>query len=189
MELITNKELKDILEKALSKLYENDSFLLENNCHERSITHKLAEYLQQYLPNYHVDCEYNFDIDNDNKRKKWISNIVIEKIILEIENTKIKLNSENPNLSDEIEKLEKSFYPDIIVHMRGSNDFNRLVIEAKKGKANCDLDIEKLKALTKRDGENHYRYQLGAQISFNIESDFDKINFSKPIYFINGSEE
>ena len=44
---------------ALHLLYRNDHFLIINSTSERSITHKLAEYIQQLFPQWHVDCEYN----------------------------------------------------------------------------------------------------------------------------------
>jgi hypothetical protein len=47
------------VEKALYLLYRNDHFLIINGTQERSITHKLAEYIQQQFPGWHVDCEYN----------------------------------------------------------------------------------------------------------------------------------
>lgn len=189
MDLITREELKEILEKALKILYVKDRYLLKHNCHERSITHKLAEYLQELLPQYNVDCEYNLDIDNkDNRRKRWISQKVIENIRQEIENSRKSLNESNWNLSEEIEKLSKGFYPDIIVHRRGSNNFNKLVIEGKKGNLNSDLDVEKLTALTSQDGEPHYRYLLGAQISFDIENDLDITGFTPPVYYANGQQ-
>ena len=47
------------LEIALSELIERDSFLFEADANERSITHKLAEYLQAQFQDWNVDCEYN----------------------------------------------------------------------------------------------------------------------------------
>ena len=61
MEILTNDQVKERLETALKKLYVRDSYLLEHLAHERSITHKLGEYLQQLFPDYDVDCEYNLD--------------------------------------------------------------------------------------------------------------------------------
>lgn len=186
---MTKKNLKDILDKALKKLYEKDSYLLKNDCHERSITHKLAEYLQELLPDLNVDCEYNLDIDNDGKRKKWISPEVVEEIKKEIQQTKRSLNADNSNLSEEIEKLSQNFYPDIIVHKRGSNDKNILVIEAKKGTADGDLDIKKLKALTNQEGEMHYRYLLGARVILDFHDANPESPITSPIFYSNGKEE
>lgn len=44
---------------ALNLLYRNDRLLITNSTSERSITHKLAAYIQQLFPQWHVDCEYN----------------------------------------------------------------------------------------------------------------------------------
>jgi len=52
-------EVQNKLSTALQLLYKNDLFLIENSTNERSITHKLAEYIQQLFPEWHVDCEYN----------------------------------------------------------------------------------------------------------------------------------
>ncbi|WP_396194989.1 hypothetical protein [Flavobacterium sp.] len=187
METITIQELKDKLEASLKKLYVKDWYLLKHNCHERSITHKLAEYLQELLPDFDVDCEYNLDIDNnDTKRKKWVSEKAKEKVIEELKKIKESLNSDNWNLTEEIEKVSVNFYPDIIVHKRGSNKYNMLIIEAKKGNANASLDIEKLKAFTSQIGELHYRYLLGAQIKLDVEAQLNGKTFTNPTYYING---
>jgi hypothetical protein len=52
-------EVRYKIETALQLLYRNDHFLITNSTNERSITHKLAEYIQQLFPEWHVDCEYN----------------------------------------------------------------------------------------------------------------------------------
>lgn len=44
------KQIESKVKTALQCLIKNDSFLLSNNTNERSITHKLAEYLQQEFP-------------------------------------------------------------------------------------------------------------------------------------------
>jgi len=43
----TLKDVKRKVERAIEILRKNDSFLIDNNANERSISHKLAEYLQQ----------------------------------------------------------------------------------------------------------------------------------------------
>lgn len=189
METITQETLMTLLKEALTKLYVKDWYILEHNCHERSITHKLAEYLQELLPNYDVDCEYNLDIDNENKRKKWISKEVITKIKSEIKNIKGNLDTNNWNLSEEIEKLSKGFYPDIIVHKRDTNKYNMLVIEVKKSNnIDTELDIQKLIALTSQNTPNHYKYLLGAQITVDVGTDLVGREFTNPRFFINGIE-
>lgn len=59
---ITQFSREDIKRKictALDILFLRDEFLLKNFAHERSVTHKIAEYLQAQFPGWHVDCEYN----------------------------------------------------------------------------------------------------------------------------------
>ena len=78
VELINNKqnaepgfaEVKNGVNYALNLLYENDEFLITNTTNERTITHKLAVYLQQYFTDWNVDCEYN----RAGKNKKTLSN-------------------------------------------------------------------------------------------------------------------
>ena len=53
------KEVKHRVENALNLLYEKDLFLITNGTNERTITHKLAGYLQLFFPEWYVDCEYN----------------------------------------------------------------------------------------------------------------------------------
>lgn len=46
----------------MKSFYEKERYLLENNANERSLTHKLAEYLNLEFQDFDVDCEYNLDI-------------------------------------------------------------------------------------------------------------------------------
>ena len=62
------KKLKEALDEATEDLKKNDEPLLMHNVNERSITHKLAEYLQKHLPEYNVDCEYNRNTDQGSKK-------------------------------------------------------------------------------------------------------------------------
>ena len=56
---MTTAEYKRIIRRTLEKFLKEDSYLSDVNANERSQTHKIAEYLQQILPEYNVDCEYN----------------------------------------------------------------------------------------------------------------------------------
>lgn len=56
---MTTAEYKRIIIRTLEKFLKEDSYLSDVNANERSQTHKIAEYLQQILPEYNVDCEYN----------------------------------------------------------------------------------------------------------------------------------
>ena len=56
---MTTAEYKRIIIRTLEKFLKEDSYLSNVDANERSQTHKIAEYLQQILPEYNVDCEYN----------------------------------------------------------------------------------------------------------------------------------
>jgi len=62
IEILMNTDDGKIKEKVFNNirlLIKNDFYLLEIGANERSVAHKLAEYLKQEFPNRHVDCEYN----------------------------------------------------------------------------------------------------------------------------------
>jgi len=174
------EEIKRRLNLALEKLYVKDWYLIKNAAHERSITHKLAEYLQELFPDYDVDCEYNLDIDNKGRNtlvgyKRWGDDI--DKFNLLLKNLDRKNYS---SLKKLITKLSSLFYPDIIIHKRGTNSQNLLVIECKKNNE-VGNDREKLIAITSYDKINHYAYKLGAFIRFGNEIKFQSIE-----YFVSG---
>ncbi len=56
-------EVQLAIRGALDKLHTNDHALLEVFAHEIAITSKLAYYLQRDFSDWHVDIEYNRDID------------------------------------------------------------------------------------------------------------------------------
>lgn len=128
---------EDLVDRSFNQVRDCESFLLQNNAHERSIVHKFAEYLQQELDEEGesdevvVDCEYNREGHGD---------------------TKTLPEPEEDNEEDQI-------YPDVIVHKRGCHNENLLVIEAKK-ETNTDnrgSDKNRLRILT-NDGKYDKRY-------------------------------
>lgn len=138
MSYYSNDEIMNKVENSLEKLFTNDSFLLQKVGSERSVAHKLAEYLQRQFLDWNVDCEYN--------RK----------------NLDIKILDGIRECSEQRKTDRVS--PDIIVHKRNTNE-NLLVIEIKVAKDDL-CDIKKLKKFTFSKGE--YRYQLGLFIKFNL---------------------
>ena len=137
--MISDLEIKKKLWIAINLLFKNDSFLLEESVHERSIAHKLAEYLRQQFPDWHVDCEYN---------KDGISTKLLPR---QCEDT-----------------YKKYVYPDIIVHHRNTED-NLVLFEMKTNGSESKLvdkcDNVKLIEFTKINGD--FKYQLGIFIGFN----------------------
>ena len=120
------------LNEALDQLLRSDSAILAMDVNERSISHRLASYLEPFFPGWNVDCEYNRNHD-DPKR----------------------LNIRRRNiLSDDTQAT--TVFPDIIVHHRGTDD-NFVVIEMKKttSQETDDYDLEKLHAF-----KEQLRYQF-----------------------------
>jgi len=117
------------LDDGIDLLKVNDRDLIDNHVHERTISSRLAMYLQGLFPTYHVDVEYN-------------RNEILQKILpRECHGTR-----------------QGGVFPDIIVHRRGSNEENLLVIEMKKAgnEAGIDCDKEKVRLFIK--GDFHYRF-------------------------------
>jgi hypothetical protein len=101
---------------------------------ERSITHHLAIYLQQEFDCWNVDVEYNRD-DHDIKRLRDLRDVPSDAV-----------------------------YPDIIVHRRGTNYDNFLVIEVKKRDGGHGLDEGKLVEFTKPLTEDGLGYRWGLHL-------------------------
>ena len=131
-------EINRKINVAIGILFKNDAYLLVNDVHERSVSHKLAEYLQGQFPDWNVDCEYD---------KKGIEPKKLDGI---------RECSE--------EKKTERVLPDIIIHQRNS-DRNLLVLEIKTKNQESPCDIKKLELFTSGDGE--YKYDFGLFIKFN----------------------
>lgn len=107
--------IREKIDRAIQAVLKNDLFLLMNNSDEWSISHKLAEYLQQEFPEWHVDLEYNRDKDQvkEIKGKK-----IRPDIIVHLRNTgnnllvvEIKKSSNLDNLEDDRDRLRKFTAP------------------------------------------------------------------------------
>ncbi|AHB14116.1 hypothetical protein [Dehalococcoides mccartyi] len=126
---------------AYNCFLETERDLLSVNANERSLTHKLAEHIQQTFPEYNVDCEYNRRGYGNNSQKKVVQD----------------------------DGIKKRVFPDIVVHKRKTDHSNLLVIEAKKhSNTDTEQDDFKLKRFTKTDGD--YHYQLGLLLILNLNS-------------------
>lgn len=100
-------QVLDLLEEVLHQVVNLDGYLFINDLHERTITHKIAEYLQPLFHEWNVDLEYNRDGHNTKR---------------------VNLNQ----VPDASWDAGSNVFPDIIVHHRGNNENNLLIIEAKK---------------------------------------------------------
>jgi len=154
-------EVRNKIETAYKKLLKEDSALLEEDVNERSITHKLAEYLLSEFPGYHVDCEYNRNLSDPKLLVTWDKQISE----LEQELRKADTTDKRKRFIERVLNDGLTVYPDIIIHHRGTKD-NFVVIEAKKTSNNED-DESKLKAYKQ---DINYKYAYFVQIP--VRNDF-----------------
>jgi hypothetical protein len=107
---MNENDIERVLDCAMRDLFSRDLYLITNDASERSIAHRLGIYLESHLKllgsDLHVDCEYNR------------VNFTLPKILQCIDDRTIPKG--------------RGVYPDLIVHDRGNNDNNLLVIEIKK---------------------------------------------------------
>lgn len=145
----TTREIAAALNSALCELYSRDKALLSSDANERSITHRLATYLEYGLPGWDVDCEYNRALGHGGWKKVLSYDFGQEKIA-----------------PDDMEA--KSVFPDIIAHHRDTNE-NLLVIEVKKANSleSDAKDLSKLRAFT--DPKN-LGYQIGLFLRIGKDS-------------------
>jgi hypothetical protein len=140
---MNREQIEELLEEAKHRFLRDEVYLLAADVNERSLTHKFAEHLQTILGRgWSVDCEYN-RYGTDTKT---------------IEDVKEIVGREAPT----DETRAKTVYPDIIVHRRGVEGPNLLVIEAKKDASRKERDddwrkLERIKA--------EYRYDFAAFIN------------------------
>jgi hypothetical protein len=112
-----------VLEKAIDYLIINQAALLDLDVTERALSHYLAIYIAQLIPDvYDVDVEYNRH-GGDPKR----------------------LNLP-PRQALDREVRATTVFPDIVVHRRNTDDENLLVIEVKKPGEDTAYDHLKLQA-------------------------------------------
>jgi len=139
------------LEAAVQCLLDRDSYLLEVDANERSITHRLAVYLQQKFEDRNVDCEYNRQLENTKK--------------LFPRDLSAPQHLDDPAFDEDA----RTAYPDIIVHRRGT-DKNLLVIEVKKTSSCVDesYDLCKLQLYKEQLG---YKYALFLRLSVGTDRD------------------
>lgn len=142
------REIVESVELAIGQLIQNEGGILRRGLNELNLSNHLAFYLMPYFSDYDVDTEYNGDINKPNDRKA-----------LDIARNRIEAVRQTPNAQNNY-KLR----PDIIIHVRETNEHNLVVIEVKKDshpKHLKDFDLIKLEHLTINYLGNHYNYDLG----------------------------
>ena len=135
---------------------------------KRYIIVQTSQYLQQHFPEFNVDCEYNRylgyrkRIRNERDRDINISNLSYDKLA--------KLIWEN--------READTLYPDIIIHQRGIQENNLLVIEVKKSSNPDDgeFDKKKIKELM----QQPFNYKFGLFLRINLDDENDNLEFISP---------
>jgi hypothetical protein len=115
-------DVRQRFEHALQRLQESDRYLLENDLSERCIAARLAMYLQPEFPDHNVDVEYNRFGD----RVKRL-----------------------PLPPECVRRLNRAGDPpavlDAIVHRRGPDGPNILVLELKKTSNPAPRDCDRIR--------------------------------------------
>lgn len=139
------EEVHARLDAALERLVGRDAYLFENNLLERCIAARLAMYLQQEFPDHNVDVEYNRDADIPKR---------------------MGLPDECANDVDEHGR--SLVVPDVIVHRRGPEGPNVLVLEVKKttNPAPLHCDQRRIRAF-----QAQYGYEFAALIMCETRKD------------------
>jgi len=127
------EELKSLIREAMLTVYNADYYLIENKVNERAIVFRFGVYFNQQLSRSQFK---QFDLDCEYNR-----------------------NLGEPKRT---ENFPKGVLPDILLHRRGNNHENILVMEFKGrwNRAGRKRDEQKLLEFTSQDG--WYRYALGA---------------------------
>lgn len=144
-------KIEQALNQALSALLERDAEILKTDVNERTISHRLAVYLEPYFSGWNVDCEYNRNHD-DPKR----------------------LNIPRREVPDN-DTQARTVFPDIIVHKRGTDE-NLLVIEMKKttSQETDDFDLHKLNAFK---NQLDYKYAVFVKVRTDAKPDIETIKW------------
>jgi hypothetical protein len=109
---------------ALQEFYARETYILERDLGERTLTHRLAVQVEKHFAGWEVDCDY----DRLGERTMRLP---------------------HGSVSSTDDHLGKSIYPDIVVHQRAIPN-NLLAVEVRKASNHQPIehDQHKLKALT-----------------------------------------
>ena len=132
-------EVKAYLMQATARVTHEDRHLLMVDVSERCIAARLAMYLREYFTDYDVDVEYNRHGDDTKKLHALVDSFRC------------------PRDRDE----GRTVLPDVIVHRRGDDKSNLLIIEMKKSgnQSGLEWDVRRIQAFRAELG-----YKLGALV-------------------------
>lgn len=155
---MTTEDVRSKVEDSIERLIESDAALLNFDVNERSISHRIALYLEDAFPEWDVDCEYN-RIEGDPKRLGEIEKYFDEEA------------------SSVRDTEARTVYPDVIVHERTQKN-NLLAIEVKKSNSSAPerADLEKLRGYLE-DPSLEYDYGCFVQIGVGENAGECEIRF------------
>jgi hypothetical protein len=136
----------DHLRAAIRQVEARDAYLLCQGLNERTISHRLALYLTSEFPEWDVDCEYNRSGGQPKTLRLPAG----------------RVSWEDTNA--------KTVFPDIIVHRRGLDGPNLLVIKMKKSGLPAGFDHQKLKAYK---SGHKYQYAVFVRVRVGDKPGFD----------------
>lgn len=132
--------LKALLFESVAKLYANDYYLIARGGMENACQARVMYYMQDILfndPRFIIWRNYNVDCEYN----------------------------KNIHGMKELPCAEKYVRPDLLLHIRDTNDYNLLVVEFKLAGNVSAHDMNKLKDLTNCDLQ--YRYLLGVAVKLS----------------------
>jgi len=129
---------------AIGEFYARETHLMEKDLGERTLTHRMAVYLEKQFPEWETDCDYN-----------------------RLGERMLRLPKGSIVSTDD--DIGKSIFPDIVVHHRGVPD-NLLAIEVRKAGNHHppEHDQHKLRALT--DPHLWFAYRIGVFLTLGKKS-------------------
>lgn len=138
----TREQIKALLNCALDQLYEKDGYLIDNEPYlkqtdgfhhvgERSIVFRLAHYMQNIMD----------------------QNPVFKDLVLDCEYNRNGIHAKTlPSFPDGV-------YPDVIIHNRGTNSRNLLVMEVKSyWNTDNTQDVKKIREFLDANGKYHFSF-------------------------------
>ncbi|MDE6250801.1 MAG: hypothetical protein K2M34_04180 [Alphaproteobacteria bacterium] len=131
--------LKALLFESVAKLYANDYYLFTVRGMENACVSRIIYYMQDMLY-------------TDQRFAEWRNH-----------NIDFEYNKSTDGLKVGFYYKKKYLKPDLVLHIRGTDKHNLMVVEFKKGCKSSDSDITKLRDLTH--SYQRYKYVLGCAVS------------------------
>lgn len=154
----TKEQVEALINSALDMLYTKDSYLIDNSPYhnetdgihhvgERSIVFRLAHYMQNIMDEY--SCFENYVLDCEYNR--------------------------NGTDREMLPSFTNGICPDVIIHNRGNNDNNLLIMEVKTY-WNSDNKRDKVRIREFLDESGEYRFSFGISLVIKRNREDVRVN-------------